>query len=360
MQPLEDSDRRMSFKGRGAWYFVIDVGKGGDLLRLTGEVETLRKAMGVLIDRAQARRQSKGGAAKTASADGAPKEGHDAPNAPVSRGSIRTRTMSVSHKFSCSCPPTPLVDDLDRASASITDMLKFPTELARQLTLTEDTYFRQVLLRHIHCTLHCPVQKANVAGQPGSPCPLTHRPYRNQPQVSAKSLIEHVLSSTGGDGAPLRFIAHFNHTTRWMVTAILNQPDRGSRRYCIEQLIKTAYECRKLCNLNGVMECIASLGSSAVTRLKGTWDDVDSVLIEDLEELKALMGFSNNFKECVSCCVFCYPTTGCVIDLTNNNLKLDMRAYDCSPCCRFPREQVSESIGRDGCPCNPIPWCCAS
>jgi len=50
------SDRRLSLKkSRGAWYLQIEVGKGGDALCLTGEAETLRKAMAALTVRAKRR-----------------------------------------------------------------------------------------------------------------------------------------------------------------------------------------------------------------------------------------------------------------------------------------------------------------
>jgi len=149
------------------------------------------------------------------------------------------------------------VHDLEKASKTITAMLECPVELARQLTLIEDTIFRD---------------------------------------VTAKSLIQHVLNPAGGGKETDRFIAHFNKTTRWMVTVVLDQPDRGSRRQCIEQLIQVGLECRTLCNLNGVMEVIASLSSTALRRLAGTWDDVDGKLIKRLEELESLMGFTNNFS----------------------------------------------------------------
>jgi hypothetical protein len=56
----------------------------------------------------------------------------------------------------------------------------------------------------------------------------------------------------------------------WIATEIV-KPDLKYRIKTLTLWIKVAAECKKMNNFNGVMEILAALGLSCVSRLKKTW-----------------------------------------------------------------------------------------
>ena len=64
----------------------------------------------------------------------------------------------------------------------------------------------------------------------------------------------------------------------------------------IEKFIKIAKISRKLGNYNTLLAIISGLNLVSVSRLKATWEAVDSKRTKQLEELEAFLSPANNYK----------------------------------------------------------------
>ena len=73
-------------------------------------------------------------------------------------------------------------------------------------------------------------------------------------------------------GRAAAFIARFNYVNQWVVTAVTTCKGVHQRKETIVKLIQVADQCHALNNFNGIMEIISGLQSSAVHRLKQTWE----------------------------------------------------------------------------------------
>ncbi|KNC50990.1 uncharacterized protein AMSG_06962 [Thecamonas trahens ATCC 50062] len=127
-----------------------------------------------------------------------------------------------------------------------------PVEMARQITLLESALYRQIV--------------------PG------------ELLLAARASCESVAANTH----------HFETSVRQYQHAVLAEDDAMARAAMIENLIRIATELRRIRNYNGVMEVTAALNSSALKRLKLTWNYVSSEAEADLDQLQVLMAMTNN------------------------------------------------------------------
>lgn len=162
-----------------------------------------------------------------------------------------------SNSFVCHCPKSPMISDDISENISLAELLQYPTEFARQLTVLEHGYFQK---------------------------------------ISAKDLLDRICHARPAESCD-KFIALFNLINRWVVTVIVEQKSLESRCEIIQQFIAIAYECFKLKNFNGVMEIVSALSNSSVRRLTNTWENVDANLMLQLRELDKLMTAGDNFKQ---------------------------------------------------------------
>mmetsp|Transcript_2298 Transcript_2298/g.4760 ORF Transcript_2298/g.4760 Transcript_2298/m.4760 type:complete len:541 (-) Transcript_2298:518-2140(-) len=97
--------------------------------------------------------------------------------------------------------------------------------------------------------------------------------------------------STKAERSPnvLMLISHFNRVSRWITTQVVKQPTVRERARCLRLFIDLANACRDLSNFNAVMEIVAALNSSALFRLKRTWDALPKSSRKDWEELGELV-----------------------------------------------------------------------
>jgi len=136
-----------------------------------------------------------------------------------------------------------------------------PLEMARQLTLLESTLFRAIR----------PHEFLNQNwGKPG-------REF-NSPNI-------------------LIMIEWFNKVSLWAATTMVLANDNRDRVQIIKKWIDVAEECRKLNNLNSVMELLGGLRMAAVSRLKKSWDNIDAKHLAVFKKLEDLMSSLQNYKQ---------------------------------------------------------------
>lgn len=135
-----------------------------------------------------------------------------------------------------------------------------PLEVARQMTLMEETIFRTIRPREFH------KQAWNKAGR-----------ELNAPNLNKLTL-------------------HANKMINWVTTEILKVSETSDRAALISRFIRIAVALKSLNNYSGVMEILSSLHSSAVSRLKMSWNDVSKKDKDSFEELTTLMSNMGNFK----------------------------------------------------------------
>lgn len=113
-----------------------------------------------------------------------------------------------------------------------------PLELARQLTLVESSFFREIQPKE--CLKLCwSVDKANA------------------PNI-------------------LALINHFNALSGYIKVEILKTVDCKQRAKVLEYFLQVGKCCQELSNFNALMEITSSLNAAAVHRLKNTWKLVNS------------------------------------------------------------------------------------
>ena len=137
------------------------------------------------------------------------------------------------------------------------ELLYYPVELARQLTLLEHDKFKA---------------------------------------ISPRDCLDYVLKPRTADGNCTKFIQHFDRINRWVKTLVVSTHDRVARSVVIEQLVCVAAECYKLRNFNGMIEICLALKSTSIQRLTETWDLVSKFAIAKCDELDKLMLGIDNFK----------------------------------------------------------------
>lgn len=129
--------------------------------------------------------------------------------------------------------------------------------------------------------------------------------------ISPAECLNQSWSKKGGQATNIRaMIQRFNRTSNWVISfnffirvtaqvgqIVLEQKSLSSRVTVIESLLKVANYCREMNNFNGIMEILSGLHSSAVHRLKKTWEKLSAKAKNRHETLSKLMSTSKNFKE---------------------------------------------------------------
>ncbi|CUS15462.1 unnamed protein product [Tuber aestivum] len=106
-------------------------------------------------------------------------------------------------------------------------------------------------------------------------------------------------SSGGPDPAEniRAIIMQSNRLTNWVAEMILTQAEVRKRVIVIKHFIAVAEKCRLLNNFSTLTAILAALQTSAIHRLKRTWEHVPSRTNQTLEGMNTLMGATMNFAE---------------------------------------------------------------
>ncbi|KAL1916088.1 uncharacterized protein VTP21DRAFT_6092 [Calcarisporiella thermophila] len=136
-----------------------------------------------------------------------------------------------------------------------------PLEVARQLTLMDSRLYNKI--RPVEC-----LDKAWSNGESGDVAP------------NVRALIE-----------------QSNQITGWVAECILMQVEIKKRAAYIKHFVSIAEKCSSLNNFNTCMAIVAALDSSAIFRLRRTWDLVNQKTQQTLNHLKKLINSAKNFAE---------------------------------------------------------------
>ncbi|KAL1915665.1 uncharacterized protein VTP21DRAFT_6424 [Calcarisporiella thermophila] len=92
-------------------------------------------------------------------------------------------------------------------------------------------------------------------------------------------------------------IEQSNQTTGWVAETILTQTEVKRRTGLIKHFVAIAEKCQQLNNFNTCVAIVAALDSSAVFRLRRTWELVNQRTQQTLQMLKRRMNSAKNFAE---------------------------------------------------------------
>jgi len=154
--------------------------------------------------------------------------------------------------------PIILVNVTDSSTLTLTDI--DPVELARQITLIEFDLFKKILPKE------CLKQSWTKAGK-----------EQNSPNV-------------------LKMIHWSNDVSAWVQSEVLKRENPKLRTDIIKLFIKTAKSCKDMSNYSTIFEIIAGLESSAVNRLKKTWERVEKSIQRIYQDLQELTSQAKNFQ----------------------------------------------------------------
>ncbi|KAJ3135596.1 hypothetical protein HK100_002478 [Physocladia obscura] len=86
-----------------------------------------------------------------------------------------------------------------------------------------------------------------------------------------------------------------NQITGWVIQTILSERDIGKRVRIVRKYIVLAENCLALKNFSSLTAIIGGLSSSAVFRLRNTWDGIGKQMYDKYKSLKHIMGSEKNF-----------------------------------------------------------------
>ncbi|KAI5806975.1 ras guanine nucleotide exchange factor domain-containing protein [Geopyxis carbonaria] len=92
-------------------------------------------------------------------------------------------------------------------------------------------------------------------------------------------------------------IMQSNQLTNWVAEMILSQTEPRKRVMVIKHFVTVAEKCRQLNNFSTLTSILAALQTSAIHRLRRTWEHVPQRTQTVLEGMNTLMGASMNFAE---------------------------------------------------------------
>lgn len=156
-----------------------------------------------------------------------------------------TKRQATTLKYWKSGGPNPTILELD------------PLELARQLTIKETRIFRSIM-----------------------PKELLGSEWTKRSASNAPNIIAMITLST--------------NLTKLVTDTVLQNKDITKRAATIKHWIKIAYECLELNNYSALIAIISSLSSSAINRLKRTWDIVSQKRKDMLKDLEVIVSVENN------------------------------------------------------------------
>ncbi len=94
----------------------------------------------------------------------------------------------------------------------------------------------------------------------------------------------------------IELITRFNKLSRWVAYEVCVLPDPRDRRVMLEKLIAVAQSCREVRAFGMVMAIMGALSSTAVFRLKKTWESLSRASLSAYNELKELVSSEQNFS----------------------------------------------------------------
>ncbi|KNC54398.1 cell division control protein [Thecamonas trahens ATCC 50062] len=107
------------------------------------------------------------------------------------------------------------------------------------------------------------------------------------------------VDAAGNSAAPniSAIAARFNTVSRWVASAIVSEPELKKRKALMAYFLKVAGKCAKLNNFNSTMAILAGFHSSAVYRLKMSWDGLPKSAAKAYAKLEALTNSASNYKQ---------------------------------------------------------------
>lgn len=165
----------------------------------------------------------------------------------------RSLIQTAAHKES---PPIP---QLPADMGKITFLALHPLEIARQLTLIDQSLFRSVPATELLAARWTKADKEHST-------PAIHR-----------------------------FTKQFNKVTYWVATEILTALNHYQRIEIIQRFIQIATDLHALQNFNGMMAVHAALNMNCVQRLKVTWKAVSDKYRKKMAVIETLMDSRRNF-----------------------------------------------------------------
>ncbi|KAL9975174.1 hypothetical protein ACROYT_G012301 [Oculina patagonica] len=166
----------------------------------------------------------------------------------------------------CQCPPDAELPGFNRRDFSPYDLLQYPKELARQITLIDHECF-------------CAVTSADIQKK----IAMGTGKKRKVPPEERLS-VEKVAD-------------RFNQLSTWVAATIVTEKSVEKRANMFINFIETAKLCLELRNFNAVMAIVvAALGSSPVRRLHKTKELVPKEFLEQYAKMEILMDTKDNYK----------------------------------------------------------------
>jgi len=91
-------------------------------------------------------------------------------------------------------------------------------------------------------------------------------------------------------------LANWFNTISFLIAQDILQPDSETRTKAIERWLLVAAKCKKINNFNSLMEVLAALGMSCISRLKKSWKALPENVSSQYEELDNIMDMNKNYK----------------------------------------------------------------
>jgi len=91
-------------------------------------------------------------------------------------------------------------------------------------------------------------------------------------------------------------IHNSNTVSGWVYSQVLRFDQAKDRADMITNFVKVMQHCKELNNINAMFEIVAGLESSAINRMKKSWDKLDSKTKTSYKSMKDLVSRANNFK----------------------------------------------------------------
>jgi son of sevenless-like protein len=174
------------------------------------------------------------------------------------RHKLERTSKKVLHNADLQAPaPILPAQDLDELDVTILD----PLEVARQMTLLDEQAYKSI----------APSECMNQSWNKPAIC------NEVSPNI-------------------IKMITRFNATSNWTTRIIVAEANARKRKSILTRIIKIAQRLRELHNYHSLMAIIATLESSAVSRLRKTWDAIDSAYVKQFQELRAIMSAEGSYK----------------------------------------------------------------
>ncbi|XP_028412259.1 uncharacterized protein LOC114535076 [Dendronephthya gigantea] len=167
----------------------------------------------------------------------------------------------------CLCPPDA---EFVRSEFTLLELLSYPRELARQITLIDHELFRNITTADI-------LQRVSEG---------TNKKRKKGDENSQRTTVE-------------LFSDRFNQLSSWVVATLIKEESDQDTAYMMVQFIETAKQCLELRNYNAVMAIgVGALCSAPARRLRKAIPDlVPKRYLDQLHIMEVLMDSRDNYKK---------------------------------------------------------------